>query len=226
MRFKSFSIAAISLTAGAALTALPAQALSIAPGSTLGIGGGNNGGVIISGSPSNYQFDFLFDGSVAADPGTAGELEIQSKTGSFFSSGITEGSGGARIKDIATVTAGGGYVIPPTSDFISNLVYGGESLSFDLTSLTGFTFNPPGLGALNGFSFSGKFRTASGAILGNGSLNAIFSIDTLTGNTSWAASLTATPIPTPALLPGLLGLGLGVLRKRKAEAEETVEVDA
>ncbi len=27
-----------------------------------------------------------------------------------------------------------------------------------------------------------------------------------------------TPIPTPALLPGLIGLGLGVLRKRKAEA--------
>ena len=28
------------------------------------------------------------------------------------------------------------------------------------------------------------------------------------------------PIPTPALLPGLIGLGLGVLRKRKAEAAE------
>lgn len=27
----------------------------------------------------------------------------------------------------------------------------------------------------------------------------------------------ATPVPTPALLPGLIGLGLGVLRKRKAE---------
>jgi len=29
-------------------------------------------------------------------------------------------------------------------------------------------------------------------------------------------SVTATAIPTPALLPGLLGLGVGVLRKRKA----------
>jgi hypothetical protein len=29
------------------------------------------------------------------------------------------------------------------------------------------------------------------------------------------------PIPTPALLPGLIGLGLGVLRKRKAEAAES-----
>jgi hypothetical protein len=27
----------------------------------------------------------------------------------------------------------------------------------------------------------------------------------------------ATPVPTPALLPGLIGLGLGIWRKRKAE---------
>lgn len=29
----------------------------------------------------------------------------------------------------------------------------------------------------------------------------------------------ATLVPTPALLPGLIGLGLGLWRKRKAEAE-------
>jgi len=32
-----------------------------------------------------------------------------------------------------------------------------------------------------------------------------------------------TPVPTPALLPGLIGLGLGVLRKRKAEAAASSE---
>lgn len=30
-----------------------------------------------------------------------------------------------------------------------------------------------------------------------------------------------TAVPTPALLPGLIGLGLGVLRKRKSEEVET-----
>ena len=30
-----------------------------------------------------------------------------------------------------------------------------------------------------------------------------------------------TAIPTPALLPGLIGLGLGALRKRKSEEVET-----
>lgn len=34
----------------------------------------------------------------------------------------------------------------------------------------------------------------------------------------------STPIPTPALLPGLIGMGVAALRKRKGEAEETAEV--
>lgn len=37
---------------------------------------------------------------------------------------------------------------------------------------------------------------------------------------AFQANLTgATPVPTPALLPGLIGLGLGVLRKRKTQAD-------
>ncbi|HEY9879623.1 MAG TPA: PTPA-CTERM sorting domain-containing protein [Leptolyngbyaceae cyanobacterium] len=36
---------------------------------------------------------------------------------------------------------------------------------------------------------------------------------------------TPTAVPTPALLPGLLGLGAGVLRKRKAEASEEAPVE-
>lgn len=37
------------------------------------------------------------------------------------------------------------------------------------------------------------------------------------GGTSFSSTVTA--VPTPALLPGLLGLGVAALRKRKAEAE-------
>lgn len=33
-------------------------------------------------------------------------------------------------------------------------------------------------------------------------------------------SYNAQPIPTPTLLPGLIGLGIGILRKRRAEAKE------
>lgn len=35
-----------------------------------------------------------------------------------------------------------------------------------------------------------------------------------------------TPIPTPALLPGLLAMGVGALRKRKGEQETGVEAEA
>lgn len=223
MNFKTIAITAAStaaVTAGIAITASSAQALSLAPGSKLSIGGAEpTGGVVISGSAGNYKFDFL-TGGLPGDPGTPGDLAVQFTQGSFI--GITEGAGGAKIKDISTSTAGGGYAVAPVNDFISNLVLGGESLSFDLLSLNSFTFDLPNPGGvLNGFSFNGQFRTGSGTILGNGALTAIFSTNTTTGATSWAADL--TPVPTPALLPGLIGLGLGVLRKRRAEAKVEAE---
>lgn len=34
---------------------------------------------------------------------------------------------------------------------------------------------------------------------------------------------TGTPIPTPALLPGLIGMGVAALRKRKGDAQESAE---
>ncbi len=51
-------------------------------------------------------------------------------------------------------------------------------------------------------------------------------IGTATNNSNMAQSLShATlynfqPVPTPALLPGLIGMGVAALRKRKAEAED------
>ena len=48
--------------------------------------------------------------------------------------------------------------------------------------------------------------------------NKEFAINQVSFNTTGGTS-----IPTPALLPGLIGLGMGVLRKRKAEAAEGSE---
>lgn len=42
------------------------------------------------------------------------------------------------------------------------------------------------------------------------------------GDVAFSNSSSATPVPTPALLPGLVGLGLGVLRKRKANQAQAV----
>lgn len=86
---------------------------------------------------------------------------------------------------------------------------------------------------LNGTFF--QLTNNSGSILQNGSssFNVVlgdtfgFGIKT-TDNAFGTASATISSfnapvaVPSPALLPGLVGLGLGVLRKRKAEAAEQV----
>lgn len=73
-------------------------------------------------------------------------------------------------------------------------------------------------------SFSNTIGVTGNYTLGFGVLNALdnavsssLTIDNVSAN--------VTPVPTPALLPGLIGLGVGVLRKRKAEAaKQTSEV--
>ncbi len=64
-----------------------------------------------------------------------------------------------------------------------------------------------------------SFDVALGETFGFG----IFTTDNIFGRGSATISSfnapDATPIPTPALLPGLIGLGLGVLRKRKTLGE-------
>ena len=41
--------------------------------------------------------------------------------------------------------------------------------------------------------------------------------------TVYTSNAGTTPIPTPALLPGLIGMGVAAMRKRKGEAEESAE---
>lgn len=37
---------------------------------------------------------------------------------------------------------------------------------------------------------------------------------------------TGTPVPTPALLPGLIGMGVAAMRKKRSEEQETIETEA
>lgn len=71
---------------------------------------------------------------------------------------------------------------------------GQQSLSFLIPTTGNYTL---GFGVLNALDFG---------------LNSSLTIDNVNGDT--------TPIPTPALLPGLLGMGVAALRKRKGEATE------
>lgn len=43
------------------------------------------------------------------------------------------------------------------------------------------------------------------------------------GSSKLSGTTSATAVPTPALLPGLIGMGVAAMRKRKGEAEESAE---
>ena len=83
-----------------------------------------------------------------------------------------------------------------------------RTVTVDSTAPTLFSFNWSGIDSL-------RFASSGGIDAGYGGGGTHFALDNLTVNT--------TAIPTPALLPGLIGLGLGILRKRKAEAAASSE---
>jgi len=67
--------------------------------------------------------------------------------------------------------------------------------------------------------FTGTFSNALGNFLGSGLLTTQLNVSKGKDITS-GYSITSTAVPTPALLPGLLGLGVAALRKRKSEESE------
>lgn len=118
----------------------------------------------------------------------------------------------AQVKDLNSFD-----LTSPISDFVSfgpgvpynfslssiSKVVDGNSLTLNLKGL--FGDNTPGQGTL----------TTQLVGTGSGSPRA------------WSTTLAVAPeIPTPALLPGLIGLGLGVLRKRQGAAVEVANSDS
>jgi hypothetical protein len=94
------------------------------------------------------------------------------------------------------------------SNFITGLL-GGRI--FNLNTFNLFRTTVPGFGDVFNANFSGSFAGPAGVGIG----------ELITGQLvqdSAGFNITVTEIPTPALLPGLLALGAGALRKRKAEA--------
>jgi hypothetical protein len=118
-----------------------------------------------------------------------------------------------------TGTSGGPWIGGPLNDFITGF---GAAGNFDLTSftLTQTIFNgtPFFLGNFAGI-FDGTNVAATGTFDTSG-------LAFLTTGKTFSGEI--IPVPTPALLPGLVGLGVAALRKRKGEGaeKETVGVKA
>ncbi|MGP1384426.1 MAG: PTPA-CTERM sorting domain-containing protein [Thainema sp.] len=157
-------------------------------------------------TPTSLEF-YTFLNQADDGRGNIGDFLVSNATGSFSSLAptpltVTPGV----IKDLPTIPVLGGSPISNWLDFANN--------TFDFT-LTSFV-NTSNLE----YAFEGFFSDGTRGIGGlttqiNGS-----------GVKSYSATITATAIPTPALLPGLIGLGLGILRKRNGEAEAVVDISA
>ncbi|MCY7323676.1 MAG: PTPA-CTERM sorting domain-containing protein [Phormidesmis sp. CAN_BIN36] len=215
MNFKTpllgVAAAAIALST-ATVAASPAQAAIVA-GSTLNLSSQANGV-----STSLSKIDFFGTVPPVQNVGVDGG-EGSFNFGTGFQRLLNLGANNltARIKDVSLVN---GVYTGLLTDFISGINTRPFSpnpfspnplnnVSFDLTK---FVFN----NSTKAADFFGVIRK------GNDVSDAIgqFTTQELAGSTSY--SMTITAVPTPALLPGLIGLGMGVLRKRKKEMAAAV----
>jgi hypothetical protein len=146
-------------------------------------------------------------------------------TGEFSNGDLSGGFTNVTGIQVGTlnITAPGNYVATPS--YITNFMYQGQNAVFNLLSGSGVYANINGV-TFFGDDIFGEIRTLGGTLLATakGSVSSV-----QTGNSSdFSLSLNATAVPTPALLPGLVGMGVAALRKRKGEGaeQETVGVKA
>jgi hypothetical protein len=208
MNFKSFAI-----KAAIAATVLTGSTLAVAPAEAAGLKGtlGFTGEAVAT--PSEIEF-YLLNGQ--ADPANGRDIGrfrvgVASTTGDFDPLDGTRGT----IKDLTGIISATA-TNPPAFQAINNFLSFGQNDPFNFT-LTAFKFVNERF-----YQFEGFF--ADGTI-GRGELTTQAQLG---GVDTYSASLIATgeEIPTPALLPGLIGMGAAVLRKRKAEENEQAEAEA
>ncbi|MGG6263553.1 PTPA-CTERM sorting domain-containing protein [Leptolyngbya sp. AN03gr2] len=196
----------------------PAHALSLAPGGFVVNGTGITGQRI-----NNNTFTVKFDTGTFTLSGQQGEL--------------TDLAGTPILKNLTLnrVSSTSTFTSVATSEFIRGLTLAGRSVFFDLDAATftgSFTGN-------NVFNFAGTTESPlTGTLRAVGINNTNETIGTATVSTlkvsqslQGTANVQVQTVPTPALLPGVIGFGVAALRKRKGEASteaepETVEVKA
>ena len=216
MNFKTFGVgvtAAFAVATGTALVSAPAQAAILAPGAFTITGDDVSRVTGFSSKTVGSTFTLNLDNS---------PLSITDKNGVF--AGISGLTGTPNVASLLlTVVNSTTFSFGNKVPFITGLKQNGENIFFDLDAgnLGGFINSATNYSF--GGSIGGKLRDGSGNIIGAG--GSVASFDIGSGPNSNRSSITVETIPTPALLPGLIAMGAGVLRKRKAEVE-AVEADA
>jgi len=222
MNFKSIGLAglaAATLMSAATVTATPANASSIA-GSKLvfgGVGKFTTATGKLNFSPRAGSFSIPGLGSYSGKGfGRAVILNDGSKDGSkdYFDGRFAEQF---RVKDLKFNSSGTNawtLALAPGKTFIDEFFKFKDGVTFDLST---FGLTKQANGGLIG-NYTGTFKDAQGnPFFGSDGSFTAFNDKFTTNAKGDGYSSSITPIPTPALLPGLLGLGVAALRKRKSE---------
>lgn len=198
MNFKQigFGLAAsAALTTSFVLIGTPAEAIDIKNGNKLSL----YGDVKISGDNNNYTFDFL---NTFITPSSTNPFKIYDEV---------------VVKDLTAPNGTPNDTTAPLTPFISDIdLIDGTKANFNLEKLNFATYT---LEDKRSFflTMSGLFQNGE-EILGSGSFTSQISanVDPLTGaieQTSFSGQIVA--VPTPALLPGLIGMAATALRKKR-----------
>ncbi|MBD2101115.1 PTPA-CTERM sorting domain-containing protein [Leptolyngbya sp. FACHB-261] len=208
---------AAALVTGASMATAPAQAASLGPKTQ-----------ILGNSVLSFAGTYSLTNASGATRDLSGTTTLKFNTINIFDGGTEGGSTGSFTSltgsaIFKTLTLENGSITSPVTSFISGLTLNGKALSFDLTdfALRKTTVTNPLGGNVDGFiaGIEGNFIRNGGELFGEGAYTSQFR-----SNGSFSGDITA--VPAPALLPGLVGLGLGIVRKRKQGEAEKAEAKA
>lgn len=202
-------VAALTLVSGSGDTAIYKSGFANIPG----------GDTVGDGVFSRYEFTIQKDGSnvlfkifnLAATGNLSRIAEVY-----FDDSGLLTYSGGVNTGNIGTVSFTGLGANPPNLPQGNNIGFN-QDFSFDATSNANGINAGEALGIRFGLQSGKTFQNVVDALDLHTLRLGIHVRDAVGGNSDAYAT-----IPTPALLPGLIGLGIGAIRKRqRQQAEES-----
>jgi len=199
MNLKTISfnaVVAATVVVGAATSVSPAHALSFSTSGTTTF-------VNPGGSPTTINFSPLLLGGSEFTPGTLGTNP----------SGLT-------VNGVANTFSATSNAL---SNFLTGFQFKGVNAVLNLNAGTNLAkgFFPSVNQAFTfGTDLTGEIRSTSGNLL-LGTTSGLFAASSTNGKGLYSYTGNAVAIPTPALLPGLVAMGIGIMRKRKAEAVES-----
>lgn len=205
----SFPVATAIAAASVALLNTPVHAATIGPG-TLSFSG--NARLQLSGNSGILNFAEDINPYFGTNSGVA-DISISS-TGAFENLGNST----ATIYDLQLTKASSGQEWSLTTP-VTTFLQIGSDLKFYLTNFKLVHEN-----SAWSADYEGYFENELGeTIIGFGQWSSQNRLVTGRGTTFSSDIAETKSIPTPALLPGLLALGAGVLRKRQANGEQEAE---